>query len=185
MPRVDYSELVEALAEGDGQKANRLLEELVPRLREYLRVVMGADERAAAECVQQAFLDVFEQIKKQKIRENKYIFSYLLKACRHEYLRYQKQQNRFSYEEATIEQILEPADQIRNLLDQERQAILSECLDELDEESREFIVYFIDKPDTTTKEASNRFNLSSANVRTKKSRITSRLHDCYRRKSER
>src|SRR5690625_6085844 len=82
---------------------------------------MGADERAAAECVQQAFLDVFEQIKKQKIRENKYIFSYLLKACRHEYLRYQKQQNRFSYEEATIEQILEPADQIRNLLDQERQ----------------------------------------------------------------
>ena len=161
-----------------------MLEELVPRLREYLRVVMGADQRSAAECVQQAFLDVYEQIRKQKIRESKYIFSYLLKACRHEYLRYQKHQHRFDYEEEAIEQILEPADQVRNLLDQERQAILSRCLDELDEESREFIVYFIDKPDTTTREASHRFKLSSANVRTKKSRITSRLHDCYQRKSQ-
>lgn len=185
MPRVDYSELVDALLDGDEQKAGELLEEVIPRLEEYLQVVMGADTRTARECVQQAFLDVFEQIRKDNIREQKYIFSYLIKSSRHEYLRFKRQQHRFLYDDDSLGENIQPAQQIRNLLDEEREQILKECLNELDKNTKEFITLFIKEPDTTTKDASKIFNISSANVRTKKSRITSQLHECYKRKSKR
>lgn len=181
--RVDYSELVEALQNGDEKKANSLLAELMPRLQDYLVVVMGAERYASVECVQQAFLDVYEQIRQNKIKDSKYIFSYLIKSCRHEYLRYVKRQHKFNYEEDVLNHVIEPEEQYKNLIDKEREVILKECLDELQEKSKRFIEYFIDKPDATTEEASEFFDLSSANVRTRKSRIVSRLHHCFKRKS--
>lgn len=184
MPRVDYSELVDALLDGNEMKAGELLEEVIPRLEDYLQVVMGANPKTARECVQQAFLDVFEQIRKDNIREQKYIFSYLIKASRHEFLRYKKHQHRFLYDDDSLNENIQPALQIKNLLDEERKQLLSECLDELDKKSKEFITFFMKEPDTTTREASNIFKISGANVRTKKSRITSQLHECYKRKSK-
>lgn len=181
--RVDYSELVEALQKGDDEKASALLSEVIPRLEDYLQVVMSAGPNAAKECVQQAFLDVFEQIRKNNIKKNKYIFSYLIKACRHEYLRYAKREHKFDYEEEAFNEVYEPEQQFQNLLDKERQRILEECLGELRKKSRQFIEYFMDKPDASTEDAVQEFELSSANVRTKKHRILSRLHHCYKRKS--
>jgi RNA polymerase sigma factor (sigma-70 family) len=183
VPRVDYSELVDALQDGDESRAAELLDEVIPRLEDYLQVVLGADPRTARECVHQAFLDVLEQIRKDNIREDKYIFSYLIKACRHEFIRYQKHQHRFLYEEESVGENIQPAMQIKNLLDEEREKILKQCLDELDKKSKAFITHFMREPDTTTKEASDLFKISEANVRTRKSRITNQLHECYKRKS--
>lgn len=181
--RVDYSELVDALHKGDDEKANELLSEVIPRLVDYLQVVMSAEENAARECVHQAFLDVFEQVRKNNIKESKYIFSYLIKSCRHEYFRYVKHQHKFEYEEIAFNEMYEPEEQFKNLLDKERQRLLEECLGELRKKSREFIEYFMNRPDATTDDAIAEFDLSSANVRTKKHRILSRLHHCYKRKS--
>jgi len=180
--RVDYSELVDALVQGDEQTADRLLKELIPRLKEYLRVVMGANREEGEECVQRALLGVIEQIRKRNIRNSKTIFSYLIKACRHEYIHHKKYEQRFHYTEDMDRGMSEPAQQITDLLDQERQEILKSCLDELDQSSRKFILHFLLNPDTTTKEASSSFGLSPANVRTRKSRLISRLHDCCMRK---
>jgi hypothetical protein len=58
--RVDYSELVEALQQGNEGKSRELINEILPRLEDYLVVVMNAERNAARECVQKAFLDVFE-----------------------------------------------------------------------------------------------------------------------------
>ncbi len=181
--RVDYSELVDALQKGDESKSGDLINEIMPRLEDYLVVVMNAERNAARECVQQAFLDVFEQIRKDNIKESKYIFSYLIKSCRHEYLRYSKREHKFKYEDEALNVLYEPEEQFQNLLDKERQRILEECLNELKDKSKRFIEYFIDKPDATTEEATEEFDLTSANVRTRKSRILSRLHHCYKRKS--
>lgn len=181
--RVDYSELVYALKQNREGAANELLRELLPRLKEYLKATMNAPEDDAEECIHQAFLNVYEQILQDNIRKEKYIFSYLLRACRHEYIRYSKHQHRFNTPvEDKPEHLVEPAEQIENLLDEDRQRILSECLEELEEKSRKFIKVFIDKPSTTTKQASSHFDISGANVRTKKSRILSRLHHCFKRK---
>lgn len=180
--RYNFSELVDALQKGDDVRANELLSEVLPRLEDYLCVVMNAKPQDAAECVHQAFLNVFEQIRKGNIQNTKYIFNYLLKSSRNEFFKYVKRQHKFNYDTALTE-MSDPEEQLSNLLDKERQRVLEECLGELQKKSREFIEYFIDKPDSTTKEAEKTFNLSSANVRTRKSRILSRLHHCYKRKS--
>lgn len=168
---------------GDEVRATKLLSEITPRLIDYLMIVMSSDYNTAEECVQQSLMDVFEQIKRNNIKDGKYIFSYLIKSCRHEYLRFSKRQHKFNYDEEALNMIFEPEQQIQNMIDKERQKILEECLRELREKSRKFIEYFIDKPEATTEEASEEFNLSEANVRTRKSRLLSRLHHCYKRKS--
>lgn len=181
--RIDYSDLVIALKKGDEPTANKLLDEVMPRLVEYLRVVMKADTNVAEECAQQAFADVYERIRKGKIKEKKYIFSYLLTATRNEYLRYSKFQHRFHTDSDAAYEQAEPAEQIRVLMDRERLELLEECLYELDSESRVFIRYIMDHPDKTAKEFGRKFNMSEVNVRTRKSRIINQLHLCYRRKS--
>jgi len=182
--RFNYSELVDALQDGDRDTANTVLSEVMPRLVDYLEVVMNADKRTAKECVQQACLDVFEQIHKDKIRNSKYIFSYLIKSVRNEYIRYTKYQHRFSYSEDSLDHIVEPEQQFENLVEEDRQRILKECLEELGKKNKRFILYIFEYPDATTKALSKQFKLSEANVRTKKSRIISRLHDCYKSKSD-
>lgn len=185
--RVDYSEIVYALKQNDKATVTSLLQELTSRLRDYAKVVLGADEQEAEECTQRALLIVYEQIMKDKIRNEKQIFSYLIKVCRNEYFWMKK--DKWNRDTSTLEdmgnyeQHLEsPGKQIENLQDEDRQKILEACLNNLDKESREFIEYMIENPDTTTKEASDHFGLSEANVRTKKSRILSRLHHCFQRK---
>lgn len=183
--RVDYSELVVALQSGDDSTANKLLEEVMPRLVEYLQVVLRADSNVAKECAQQAFTDVYERVRKNKIKEEKYIFSYLLTATRNEFLRYTKYQHRFdSDSDAAYEQV-EPAEQVEALMEEERMNILEECLYELDRDNRGFIKYIIDNPDLSSRDYGNHFKLTEANVRTKKSRIVNMLHHCFKRKSTR
>lgn len=181
--RVDYSELVGALKKGDDATSNRLLEEVIPRLEEYLRVVLRADPNTATECVQQAFSDVYERVRKGKIKNEKYIFSYMLTASRNEFLRYAKYQHKFdSDSDAAYEQV-EPAEQVKSLMEKERMNLLEECMFELDRESRGFIKYIMQNPDMTSKEYGEHFELTEANVRTKKSRIVNLLHHCFKRKS--
>lgn len=179
----DYSLLVDPLRMGNHRKIDAALEDLILKLKQYLEVVMGANKQASEECAQQAFLNVYEQIRKDKIRNKKYIYTYMIKACRHEYIRYVKKQHTFISGENIDVEFTEPAEQIEKLADKERMEILKVCLKELDQESREFITHFINFPETTTKEASKFFNISEANVRTRKYRITKLLHEAFQKRS--
>lgn len=183
MPRVDYSELVVALQNGDDSTANQVLDEVMPRLVEYLQVAMNAEKREAKECAQQAFLDVFEQIRKDNIRDHKYIFSYMIRATRNEFLHYKKYQHRFTSDPTETYHLVEPAQQIVSLVEEDRMNILEECLEELESDNKIFIQFFMENPEATTKQASRHFKITGGNVRTKKSRIVNRLHHCYKRKS--
>ncbi len=182
MQRVDYSDLVDALRDGDEETANQLLKEVMPRLEDYLKVVMNASQIEARECAHQAFLDVFERIRQDKINESKYIFSYLITTSRHTFLHYRKNQHRFTSDPDENLHQVEPADQIRSLIKEERLRILEECLSDLDPKDRDLINYMLANPDSTTKHISKKFGLSGANVRTKKSRLTHSLHHCFKRK---
>ncbi|MEX0648125.1 MAG: sigma-70 family RNA polymerase sigma factor [Balneolaceae bacterium] len=181
--RVDYSELVNTLNSGDELKASVLLKEVIPRLVEYLQVTMSSEYNTARECVQQAMLNVYEQIRKDNIRQPQYIFSYLMRACRNEYINYQKTSKRYTNGDSEFQGMVEPATQIDNLIDEERQKLLKECVNELDEDSRSFMLYFLEHPDSSTKQASRIFKISEANVRTKKSRLIRQLHSMYLVKS--
>lgn len=182
MYRVDYSDLVDALRDGDEETANRLLSEVMPRLADYLKVVMNASQQEAQECAHQAFLDVFERIREDKIKEKKYIFSYLITTSRNQYLHYKKTQHRFDMDPEEGAHQVEPAEQINMLIEEERMTILESCLEQLDPDDRKLISYMLANPDATTKQISKKFGISGANVRTKKSRLTHRLHHCFKRK---
>lgn len=174
---------MEAIQSGNGRRADELLNELIPRLVDYLRIGMGAPSERAREAVQQALLNVVEKIQAEKIKHHRTIFRYLIRACRNEYLHQTGYEQRFDHETEAAEAEIQPAAQLAALLSEERQKILDSCLEQLDEEPRTFIEHFFARPDTTTRETSRRFGLSEANVRTRKSRIIARLHDCYKRKS--
>jgi len=180
--RMDYSALVEAVLNGNRKEASRLSGEIIPRLEDYLQVVMGADRQAASECAQQAFMNVYEQITQDKIKNPPYIFKYLISACRNEYLKFIKRENRYLNSDETLMYMKEPAEQLENLIEEERIQLLNKCLDDLDSDSKEFIVYFLRNPDTSTKEVCKKFEMSNANVRTKKSRLIKHLHKAYKTK---
>lgn len=180
---MDFSELVIAIQDDDQQKINELLRDIIPRLISYLVVTMRADEYNAEECVYESFIEVFQKVKEGKIKNENYIYSYLIKSARHQYLKFLKRNHRFSGDENEVKHIAEPAEQIERLLDEERQKILKECLSELKKKSRDFIQFFINKPEVTNEDASKVFKISNGNVRTKKSRILNILHECYKRKS--
>ena len=185
--RVDYSEIVSALQENREGEVSDLLNELMFRLRDYLQVVLNATEAEAEECTQDAFLIVYKKIMADEIEKEKQIFSYFLQVCRNEYFRMMK--DRWKQETDAIEEmqnyerhLVEPEKQMEKLQDEDRQKILQVCLENLKKKSREFIEYLMDNPDTTTREASDHFGMSEANVRTKKSRLLDRLHYCFKRK---
>lgn len=183
MAQNDFTELVDALQQGDESKANELLKEVMPRLVDYLRIVMGADCVEAKECAQQAFVDVFDQVKKNKIKEKKHIYSYMITVTRNEFLTFKKKQHRFVSDPEEAFHQVEPARQIESLVEEERMKILRECLKELTEDNRKLMNYFISHPDEALKKVSKKFGLTNANLRTKKSRLTNRLHHCFKRKS--
>jgi RNA polymerase sigma factor (sigma-70 family) len=182
--RVDYSELVEAIQKGEDSKANKLLEELVPRIEEYLIVALQADRNEAQEVVQEVFTEVYDRIRKDKIYDHKFIFRYILSAAKNEFVRYKKYQHRFKGPD-DLDEMTHPAEQFKRLLDKERMQILEDCLYELDRESRELIRYMLKNPDKSSKEYASYFEISSGNVRIRKSRILNTLHHCYKRKSTR
>lgn len=171
------------MQQDDRTKASRLLKGLIPQLQTYLETVMNASGDDAEEAVHRAFLKTYEKIMKDKIRDKTYIFKYLLRASRNEYLRLCEDYDRYiSDADETPENIASPAEQISNLMDEDRQQILEACLNKLPKESRRYISYILDHPGATTKSLSARFNISEANVRVRKSRIISDLSYCVRKK---
>ena len=181
--RKDYSELVTALQNDNRVDANRLLNELVPRLCYYLKVRMDASPSDARDAVQQALMNTYEKIMQDEIQDKKYIYKYLLTACRHAYVRLVRNEDKFREQFEDYEEILvSPEQQVSNLLDEDRQKVLEECLQKLRDKSRAFITYIIRNPTAKTKGISERFGLSESNVRVKKSRIISDLSHCVKKK---
>lgn len=183
--KLDYSELVTALQNNEQGKANRLLKQLLHRLEIYLTVVMDASEADSKEAVQRAFFNAYPKIMAGEISNKKYIYKYFLTACRREYVRMYKEEDRYTSDfEDDPDTIQTPSNQIEKLLDKDRQRVLKECLQQLPEQSRNYITYIMNHPEATTKSLSERFELTESNVRVKKSRIMNDLSHCVKRKME-
>ena len=180
--RVDYSLLVSHLQLQRTREANELLKEVIPKLIEYLRVTMRAEETAAYESVHQAYLAVHERIMDDKIRDHKSILGYMMQASRNAFLNLKANEKRYRHQLLSDNDIAEPALQVEELIDEERMEILQICINELDEYSQEFINYYIDNPGVGSKQVADYFDISEANARTKKSRNIVILSDMYKQK---
>ena len=177
--KVNYSELVTALQDHEQGKANRLLKKLLPNLKTYLEAVMDATPEDAEEAVHQAFYKTYEKIMNDEIKNKQFIFKYLIRACRNMYIRKNRHEERHTEIESPR---VAQAEQLENLLDEDRQRILRSCLEEMPERSRNFILYILNHPQASTKSLSDYFDISQSNARVKKMRIIDDLSHCVKKK---
>ncbi|MFU8813204.1 MAG: RNA polymerase sigma factor [Balneolaceae bacterium] len=168
--------LVEDIQNGKHDVVNRTLKKILPNVETYLTVRFGASPEAAKECTQQAFLNVYEQILQDNIKNTRSIYAYIVRASRNEYIRQNRRHKKFIDENADVTDLWSHASQMERLVDKERQQILHECLEEMDDDARELICYFFEKPGVSSKDASQHFNSTSACLRTRKSRAMRELH---------
>lgn len=183
--RVDYSELAEAIQEQDQRAMEKLLNELQPRLCAYLRATMNATPEDAEDAVQEAFTKVYMKLMEKNLKTNKYFFKYLLRASRNAYLNAMRYNNRRGGLEDAQHHLVAPSEQIKKLMDEERQHLLRECIETLKKKYRDFVWYYCDQPEWNTKRAASHFGITDNYVRLMKTRSFEKLTDCVNRKLKR
>lgn len=180
---MDYSDLVTAIREDNTAKINEHLETLIPRLKRFLQVHMNASKLEAQDCAQEALLLSLEKIKEDKLEKPERVFSYLLTTCRNTYLKMNRQNKEYYYEDLPSTRHRKPR-QLKNLMDKEREKLLQWCIQQLKKEYQKFIKYWFDHPDYEAKKVAEHFNLSTSNTWTRKHRIIKKLNHCYQKKSK-
>lgn len=178
---MEYSELANAFSENNTKKINELMTELRPRLISFLYIHMDASMEDAEDCAQNAFLKSLETIKNGQMRDTEQLLSFLLSTCRNNYLNSQSKKKPHLVNR-DLDQTKNPPKQITELLDKERQELLSQCINKLPNNYQTFIEYWFSHPGSTAKSVANHFKISVSNVWTKKHRIIKKLKTCYQNK---
>lgn len=152
---------------------------------EYLRVTVKANHFHAEECAQHAVATVLERISRGNYEHDMNVMAYLLVSARNEYFAIIKRENREG--SAVFHEMFfaEAEEQIILLADKDRERTLRKCLELLPAENRDFIIYLMQNPELSIIRISKIFNISPMNARTRKSRIITKLSDCYNRFSDR
>lgn len=174
---MDYSGLVIAVKSGDQLKASRLCSEATPILKRYLRKKCGADPNDADDAIQRMFEYVIKKIQEDDFENPRGLLSYMLKACRHNYIKIAREKNQPDIENLAREPFNEPI-QIWELVDEEKQNILRYCTEKLRKGYREFINYFFSFPNATAEDVADHFDISVNNAWTRKHRVINKLNEC-------
>jgi transcriptional regulator with XRE-family HTH domain len=74
-----------------------ILSQIEPHLIKYLQVAMDSEEFVARESVKKTFIDLLDEIRRDEIKNNKYLFSYLLSNVRHQYINTVKEEVRINF----------------------------------------------------------------------------------------
>lgn len=174
---MDYSELVAAVKNGDQLTASRLCSDATPILKRYLRKKCGADPADAEDAIQKMFEYVINKIHTDDFENPSGILSYMLKTCRHNYIKLAREKNGEDIESMVNMPAYEPT-QIWDLVNEEKQEILKYCADKLRKGYKEFINYFFSYPNATTEDVADHFDISVNNAWTRKHRVINKLSEC-------
>ena len=178
---MDYDKLFKAIKRGSSKDLDSLYKEVFQILCSYLRTTMGANLPDAEECAQHALVSTLDRIWKNAIQEPENIYFYLLKSAKNRYYRMRQDHARSNYQH-DMEPYVPVEEQIDSLVSQEEQDALEQCLDRLDQSSREFINYWIDYPGANATDVAKLFGISVNNVWIKKHRIIKKLTNCIQKK---
>lgn len=174
---MDYSALVVAIKNGDQKTSSRLCSEATPILKRYLLKKFSADPNDAEEAIQQMYEYIVIKVLEDDFENPKGILSYMIKTCRHNYIKLAQEKNRPDIENISREPVSE-ARQIWQLINEEEQEILQYCTEKLRENYKEFINYWFSFPNATANDAAEFFNISVNNAWTRKHRIINKLNEC-------
>jgi len=178
---MEYTDLVEAIKNNNTSRVDKQLEKLIPRLVRFLVVHMNASRDDAMDSVQETLLYSLEAIRENRINNPERILAYLLTSCRNNYLKLQSKKKEQNYDHIPNNSFQEPK-QVKILLNKEKKALLRWCLKQLKQENKEFIEYWISKPDSEAKKVAEVFGLSLSNTWTRKHRLIKKLNRCIQEK---
>ena len=177
---MDFTQIVDAVHNGDKATVNRLFDEINQVIIEYLRFELGATIEDAKEHAQDARMHVYEAILAGKVKHPERIKSYFITTCRNGYLKKKTRNREFADEEIGEKQEQQPT-QLDDLIEEERKQALARCMDKLTDDQYQYIQYFFDNPDSDTDEVATFFDLSHSNVWVKKHRIIQKLQNCVKK----
>lgn len=178
---MDNAKLVNAIKNGFSRSFEDVYFETFEILCSYLRSTMRADVPDAEECAQHALVKTMERVQQDAIRDPDRIYSYMLQSAKNRYLRLRYEQNRSNFQD-DMEAYAPIDEQIDALVSRDEENALEECLDHLPEESRTFIDYWLEFPDSRASDVAEQFRISVNNVWTRKHRILKKLSDCIGKK---
>lgn len=179
---MDYSDLVEAILNGDERTVNRRCAEAYPIIQAYLIANLNASREDAEDAVQRMFEYVIPKIQKGEITRPSALLSYMLTGARHSYFKILNEYGDYdSLDDHKSLQVAE-ADQVKNLLDEEKQAILRTCLDHLKNHYRSLMEFLFSNPGSESKDIAEKFNISVGNAWARKHRAINKLEECVRSK---
>lgn len=178
---MDYSRFVYAIQNDDAEEIASLVSVISAVLIKFLKVRIGASHHDAEDCVQTTLMHVIEKIRNDKLNNPDSIIYYLFTASKNEYFKQQAKIKEPLYDE-TPESYSEEGDQLTRLLDDEKQGILKNCLNQLKPKFKDYIKYWFQNPDDDTAVVASHFGISVNNAWTKKHRILKLLKDCCEKK---
>lgn len=183
--RVDYSELIQAVKQGNRSKQNRLLEEIRSRLMDFMAHNMNVPQFVADDVVQEVLIRTLEAIEEDKIDRPKAILAYMIQGIRNEYYNYRRKAVRHEEDpEDDSEEDLDPdkqfsdSDQHQDVLDEERLDVMRHCIEQLKPKDRNFLKTVLDFPDMSLRKIAKIAKVSYAHARVKKHRLSERVSDC-------
>lgn len=174
---MDYSELVYAVKKNDMRTANRMCAEAIPILKKYLIAKVDATPEDAEDAVQKMFEYVIPKIQKDEINSPSGLLSYMLSGARHSYYKIVRDFDLDKYGQMENELVSE-AKQVWNLVNKDRESILSKCIEKLKGHYRELITFMFDHPEAEANEIAEYFDISLNNAWTRKHRVIQQLQDC-------
>ncbi len=177
---MDYSQFVKAIHENDTKELNEQSIVITRVLIKFLRVRMNASQEDAEDCVQNTLLLVIEKIRAEKLNNPDSIIYYLFTTAKNDYFKLLSKNKESNYDNIPDFHAKEP-DQLKNLLNQERQDILNQCLNALKTNYLEYISYWFEHPGDEAIVVADYFNISVSNAWTKKHRILQILKECVQK----
>ena len=178
---MDYSELIEAINNGDMKRANDLCAKILPILKKYLIATAGASPENAEDAVQRMFEYVIPKIQNNEIKSPSGILSYMLTGARHSYYKTLKVYDYESFEPINDQVVAEP-DQTWRLIDEEKESILAWCLKQLNGHYRSLVKFMFDHPNADAEDIAEYFDITVNNVWTRKHRAIQQLNECVKDK---
>lgn len=179
---MDYSGLVTSIKEGDHVTTGKLCTEATPILKKYLIRKYGASPDDADDAIQKMYEYIILKIRDDEIENPKGILAYMLKTCKHNYLK-MKQENKLSEEfEADNGEYINEPNQLWALVNEDEQEILKVCLRQLRKGYREFISYWFTYPNASTEDVADHFDISINNAWIRKHRVIHKLQKCVETK---
>src|SRR5690625_7383322 len=124
---MNYSDLVNAIKDGDNKTIEKYIKYIVPILRNMLIGRMWASREDAEDAVQNMFVYLIPRIVENKIRTPEGLFKYMQIASKHSYLNLIRSRRRENFVYLT-EEPAEAPDQSWNLIDKETTMQLCKCI---------------------------------------------------------